>query len=940
MVQKSLFTLLFSLLVSFSAFSKLPSAQLSSGSDGAHFEVIGQKSWDYKLVRKSEAGQTYVEMLLPNLDDASLNRLQKFSDSFIEKVLVKRGGPDQKISVQFFLKEQDIDTFDYLTDEPSRLIVDFYKSTEAPVASEVSTKKPNEKKASSADIQKPQTPKVAVAQEAAKKRAPTSTDVLTIQDSGLNASLISGDTSLRGGLFDGGDDNYERFSMKDHEIKEEAIIKSKSNFYIPFPMLDLELAQWTKIKANAPGYEIVPEATDENKHARLLETLFNNKRYNVFLKTAQWFLKNYPDSKYKEIVMFMTGDVYYQLYMRDKEARDYEMATVNYKDAIKAFPQSALAERTSILLGFLALDRGDALGAIRLFNDHMKRKEYDKKMSKDLARIGLANSFLALNKFDEALSELNRVEKESAFKELQVEAAYRKGDILIKKKDFAGAVEMYRQALSKYPEAQNQYPNAFFNQAESLFGGKKYLESLNTFRDFVRKFPSQKNAPFAMTRIGELLEILGADQQKVMGAFLEAYFRYGENPMVIVARLRLLSSRMKNMENKELEQAVKNITELAKKLDLPRLNEFASVMMADGYTRRKNYQKAIDILTAYYQANPSVEDNQDITRRIVANINDKMKSEMDHGDFLKVLATHKQYSDSWLKKSNRIDTKYFLGQAFEQAGTPKQAEKFYLDVLNKMYSLKGTKEGKEVELTQYVPNESEMNLRLAAVSYDQNQFNQAYEYLKQIKAPEKMTEKEQIERIALAVKMLEKRGDTDSAIRYLTELLREWKGIPELVAEPYLKLAELEATQKRYDDAVRSLEKIDELQNDSKKVSVEVHAKALENLGFIELKQGHKEKAIAAFNKLLNQYEKTRPLSSVRYKLGEIYFQQGAIQKASEIWSQIQGEKSDLWQKLAQEQLKNSEWREDYKKYIKRIPAMSSAAPDAESNTNNSTGTK
>ncbi len=57
---------------------------------------------------------------------------------------------------------------------------------------------------------------------------------------------------------------------------------------------------------------------------------------------------------------------------------------------------------------------------------------------------------------------------------------------------------------------------------------QQYGKSLDVYRDFVKKFPSSDHAAFAMTRMGELLEIFGADKSRVMGAYLETYFRYGE----------------------------------------------------------------------------------------------------------------------------------------------------------------------------------------------------------------------------------------------------------------------------------------------------------------------------------------------------------------------------------------------------------------------------
>jgi cytochrome c-type biogenesis protein CcmH/NrfG len=105
-----------------------------------------------------------------------------------------------------------------------------------------------------------------------------------------------------------------------------------------------------------------------------------------------------------------------------------------------------------------------------------------------------------------------------------------------------------------------------------------------------------------------------------------------------------------------------------------------------------------------------------------------------------------------------------------------------------------------------------------------------------------------------------------------------------------------------------------------------IHSKSLEMLGEIYLEQKNPEQAIAAFQTLLEKYEEDRPLASYRYKLGQIHFEQGSIQKAADAWSGFKGEKTSFWRNLAQEQLKNSSWRDEYKKYIKRIPAMSESA--------------
>lgn len=891
--------------------------------DTVHLEFLGQQNWDYDVKRLEKKGQTVVEMTVPALDESTIKSLNSFKSDFVTQVSVDPKGPDGKHVVSFTLSGEDIDTFDYLTDQPSRLIMDFYLNPNAK-AKKVSKPVVDAKKNETLPTELPAKSSKEIAKtKTDKKRKPATADALAIGNQGV--AVAQNETVVKSGIFDGGDPEYSRFSIKDYEIKEESLIRAKDNYYIPFPMLETPVTYWEKMKVTPTLYEISAKSTEENKQARLLLTLFEKQRYAVFLKTQQWFKEKYPESEYNEVIDYMTADVHLALWQNEGRSQSYDEAIQRYKDAVAKYPRSPLAERTSLKIGYLSFEKGDYLGALRLFNEHIENKNFGDSdvVSKDLARLGSGLAFLKLSKWDDAVAQFDAVEKNSKNRDLKVEAAFRRGDVWVRAKNYTKAVEEYQKALTKYPEGQGSYPNAYYNQAESLFWMKKYNQSLDVYRDFVKRFPSSNHAPFAMTRLGELLEIFGADKSRVMGAYLETYFRYGENPSAVIARLRLLSARMKGMKPKEVNNAVSEIMSLAKKVDLPNMEQFATIMVADGYSSRSEHQKAIDLLSKYYKEHPTSVDVPLLTNRIVANINEKLQTEVDDGNFIRALKTHSQYADTWLKNSKRLDTKYNIGRAFEMGGAPAEAEKYYKDVLNRTYAIRGTQEAKEIQITEQSPSESELNLRLASVFNQEHKYNQAYEYLKNIKAPEQLKEQDQIERVNIAVRLLEKRGDHESAIRYLGELLRTWKGQPSLVADPYLKLADLQIKQGRSAEALQALEMVDQLSKDSGKVAAATHAKALEMMGDIYLEKGQEEKATAAYDRLLEKYEDSRPLSSIRYKLGQIYFKRGEIQKAAEVWNDFKGEKSAFWKNLAQEQLKNSEWRDGYKKYIKRIPAMS-----------------
>jgi tetratricopeptide (TPR) repeat protein len=892
----------------------LASAAIQFQGDTVHLELSGHQNWDYELKRKELKGTTIVEMSVPKLDESTVESLGKFTSEMVKKIAVDKKSTDGKFLISFTLSGSNIDTFDYLTDQPSRLIVDFY------VNPNETLKESLPQKAASL-VNKPKK------SPSNKERAPSTTDTMIIESKGNNLlpPIQIDNEENRKGIFDGGDPEYERFTVKPYDVKEESIIRSRENYYISFPMFENPVSKWEQLKTTPALYEVTAKNNDENKQMRLLQTLFEKKRYGVFLKTFDWFKEKYPNSEYSELADFMRADVMYALWLQTEQRRYFDDSIQKYKEAVQKYPNSPLAERTSIKNGFLNLERSNGLAALRFFKEHIDNKNFGGKdsLSKDLARLGMGLAYMRLNRWDDSIKQYEDLEKNSTNHDLKVEASYRKGDVWVRAKNYAKAIEEYQRALKKYPEDQNSFANAYYNQAESLFGLQKYQESLSVYRDFIKKFPSNDHAPYALTRMGELMEILGADKSRVMGAYLETYFRYGENQAAIIARLRLLSGRMKGMRPKETDNAVKEIISLAKKSDLPHVEQFAHVMVAEGYTQRGEHDKAIALLSKYYKEHPINVDVPLLSRRIVSNINGKLQHQIDEGNFLDALKTNSEYSDSWLKNSKRLDTKYNIGRAYEMAGVPNEAQKYYQEVLNRIYAIRGTLEAKEIAVKENLPTEDQVNLRLAAATMADQKFNQSYDYLKSIKTPGSMPDVDQIERVDIAIRLLERRGETDSAVRYLGELLKTWKGQADLVAQPYLKLAELLIKQKKSDEAIQALKNILNLAKDSDHVPANIHSKALEILGDLYLSKRSKEQAIASYRELLEKYESSRPLSSIRYKLGEIYFKAGDMQQAADAWHEFKGPKSSFWKNLAQEQMKNSEWRDGYKKYITRIPAMS-----------------
>ena len=95
-----------------------------------NFEILGQKSWDYDIQRVKVGSQTKVQLSVKGLSNESIQALKVQTNPFVQSVQVLPKNLDDTSVIEFTLKSEQVEAFDYLTDQPSKLIVDFYYNEE------------------------------------------------------------------------------------------------------------------------------------------------------------------------------------------------------------------------------------------------------------------------------------------------------------------------------------------------------------------------------------------------------------------------------------------------------------------------------------------------------------------------------------------------------------------------------------------------------------------------------------------------------------------------------------------------------------------------------------------------------------------------------------------------------------------------------------------
>ena len=287
-----------------------------------------------------------------------------------------------------------------------------------------------------------------------------------------------------GDLFDFG-------ALSNYEVDgnlEAKVIEAKGNIYLRYPILKLKNRHLKELENFRPEYEIRESFSDENKQARFLLRLFDQRSFASFLKAKKIYKKTFPDSKYDQILDYVEADVWLELWKLKKNRMEFfDKATNLYRKLIEKYPYSKITERTLVYVGLLAHDVGRYFLAAKLLKRYLKN--YPTSPFNNYTKIYLADSLTHMKNYQRARSLYEEVVKDNELGSRE-EAEYRIGDIYFLKQNFRRAERAYKKAIGAYPKKQNNFPNAWFNMAESQFNLAEYPASLKSYKAFVKKYPT------------------------------------------------------------------------------------------------------------------------------------------------------------------------------------------------------------------------------------------------------------------------------------------------------------------------------------------------------------------------------------------------------------------------------------------------------------------
>ena len=109
------------------AFARVVDGSVSRIGDATHLEFSGLEQWNYNL---KKTGDQEFTLVVPEFNKKTETELRTWTGQFIDGIEVSKNGSDNRYKVIFRVSDKEVESFDYLTDQPSRLIIDFFKQVE------------------------------------------------------------------------------------------------------------------------------------------------------------------------------------------------------------------------------------------------------------------------------------------------------------------------------------------------------------------------------------------------------------------------------------------------------------------------------------------------------------------------------------------------------------------------------------------------------------------------------------------------------------------------------------------------------------------------------------------------------------------------------------------------------------------------------------------
>lgn len=891
--------------------------------DVTHVELGGLGASDYTLTRK---GKT-IELKVSQMSEEKLKKLKNYRDKHIVSVDVQKSPALDQDIVIFKLASDTIDMFDYLTDSPSSLSIDFYVDEEKQDSAAVALAKANDKKTlkksvngSNSDDEESATKDNTIEEQDYKplsleRQLASDEFVKTISNTSLLMDLddkkpVVKNIAIKDLVKAEKKKTAHRQPVKDPldidmekmKFPLDILIEARDQVYLRFPVLLNESEYLNSIVTRPVAYEVEESDDAETKDFIKAKKMFDKKDFKAFFKSRRIYSKKYPDSKYIEMMSFMAADALLITYNKEKDKELLSESLRMYDMLISKYPGSSITERTYLMLAFLRMRENQFLDAARTLKTYVEL--FKSSPLRENINLILAQALMRTKQYRDAgiiYEELSR----SNSADVREAATFEKGDVFLEKKDYENAIKYYHLALSQYPQAAKKYPNIYFNLAEAQFMNEDYKYSLKSYRNFISQHPQHPYAAYAWTRMGEILQIANKSEDVWRGFYNESLFRFNTDEGAKIARVHLIRQDAVRAKDHKLDLYINELKSLMKEIRLPYIEDFITFQISDIYYSRGDYRTSVEYLLAFFKQSQIPIESEKFHRRIGRSLAGLLQNEIEQGTADSAIRQLKEYDELWLNKSKLLSFNYYKGRIYAKAGMHDLSQSYYDKYLKSIAGVDPQKTSEKI-----IPA-STVYLYMTRNQMNAKKVPEALANLEKIKEDD-LSATDKVEFMRLKRDISIARSDFESAVQQAA-------AIDPAAKEDYRVLAEIYDQKNQPEKAVQTIDTLVNTFKPEKEEKFDVLKSKIEYLS----KTGDKEKYKSFLKRFYSEFKDSKSnFDKEKYDLSKMYIEEGNFKEAGEVIERIS--KSSIWAKLAAENSDQQSWDEKYKKYIDRVPAMKS----------------
>ena len=223
------------------------------------------------------------------------------------------------------------------------------------------------------------------------------------------------------------------------------------------------------------------------------------KEYDRAIEYFKKSIGKYPNDTYNEMSLYQIGECYLLI-------KQYEKARENYKKLIETYPKSDLTQIAYHRLGDTYLKEGNDDEAITLYEQALS--SFPNITASRLSEIKLAELYFRKGNYEKAISIFSDILVNDPNYFANDRIVLRIAQIHYKKGNYLESADWYLRLIKEFP-ASPLVKKAYFSKAKAEVASKFHERAIESYIEFIQKFPDHQRVDLVMYLIGDMYAKLG-----------------------------------------------------------------------------------------------------------------------------------------------------------------------------------------------------------------------------------------------------------------------------------------------------------------------------------------------------------------------------------------------------------------------------------------------